>query len=174
MYVCKTHTPLPFMPKLCISALDPAAMPTATGALQSTSRKVNQLNLGDSFSKSFIITYLLFTTVTAQQSPCLTSGRPLGGTTTPGSMRSKGQNSFYFLILIKWTLLNITPGLDIRQRTVPAPPINFWSTRGHVLNTGRRAGYRQSTYTAKCDNAQLKRYLKKLTLFYLYNSFNVM
>lgn len=34
MYVWRTHTPFPFMPWLCISALDTAAVPTATGVLQ--------------------------------------------------------------------------------------------------------------------------------------------
>lgn len=34
MYVWRTHTPFPFIPWLCISALDTAAVPTATGVLQ--------------------------------------------------------------------------------------------------------------------------------------------
>lgn len=41
-----------------------------------------------SLKKLVFPTYLLFTSVTAQQSPCFTSGRPRDGTTTPGSMRS--------------------------------------------------------------------------------------
>lgn len=33
------------------------------------------------------------------------------------------------------------------KRNSPAPPISFWSTGAHVLNPGRRVGWRQSTYT---------------------------
>lgn len=32
---------------------------------------------------------------------------------------------------------------------LPAPPINFWSTGAHVLNTGRREGCRHRTYTER-------------------------
>lgn len=39
MYVCKIFTPFPFIPLFLISALDMAAVPTATGALKQ--RKVN-------------------------------------------------------------------------------------------------------------------------------------
>lgn len=42
---------------------------------------------------TLIITYLLPTTVTAQQSPCFMSGGPEEGSTTPGSMRSWGKQN---------------------------------------------------------------------------------
>lgn len=45
MYVWRTHTPFPFIPRLCISALDTAAVPTATGALQSTNGSVMYLHV---------------------------------------------------------------------------------------------------------------------------------
>lgn len=41
-----------------------------------------------------VISDLLLTNVTAQHSPCRTSGRPPGGTTTPGSMRSVEHQEF--------------------------------------------------------------------------------
>lgn len=42
MYVWRTHTPFPFIPWLCISALDTAAVPTATGVLK---KKKNESNV---------------------------------------------------------------------------------------------------------------------------------
>lgn len=45
MYVWRTHTPLPFIHKLCISALDTAAVPTATGALKQTRGTVCRTSL---------------------------------------------------------------------------------------------------------------------------------
>lgn len=49
MYVWRTHTPLPFIPKRCISVLDTAAVPTAIGALQLTRGMVShfKLNIAD-------------------------------------------------------------------------------------------------------------------------------
>ncbi len=57
MWVWRTHTPLPFMLKLCISALDTAAVPTATGALQLKRETVSHLNLSETFQKCSLILY---------------------------------------------------------------------------------------------------------------------
>lgn len=67
---------------------------------------ISEWNMCRSKSFFFIIikAYLLFTSVTEQQSPCLTSGRPLEGTTTPGSMRSLGNT---VLCQSKYTVYNI-------------------------------------------------------------------
>ena len=166
MYVWRTHTPLPFMPKLCMSEVDTAALPTATGALQKKKKKQQKNSWALShlyvWEKQRKPGHLNLSVPIIHDCNC-TRVSLLQIWKTAWRYHHTWQHEIWEK---KHNISNDQPwymhsktciklkrkSKKWKERNLPAPPTNFWSTGGHVLNTGRRAGWCQSTYTERWDN----------------------